>query len=81
MNENERLKRIREIAAFLNEELAEIYDCDMGFFLNIGPMEAEGAGVADYVSNCTRETAIEWMKETIQRFENNEVIGEHQGEA
>lgn len=66
-------KRIRELGGMIEKALAEIYGEKMGFMLNIAPF-SPGKSVSDYVSNANRETAILWMLETVERFNNNENI-------
>jgi len=66
-------RELREVAKIIKKKLKRIYGVDMGFFLNVTPM-GEQEGIADYISNVERETSIEWMKETIGRFERNETI-------
>jgi len=65
--------QIRELGEFLNGVLTELYGVKMGFFLNVTPFNSD-VGVCDYISNISRETAVELMKETIQNFENDQVI-------
>ena len=76
---------LRELARFLKVALREIYGEEMGFFLNIARFsenEREGEeNVSDYISNAKRETCIEWMRETIERFTRNEDIPASKGEA
>lgn len=69
----EREGKVRDLAHTIERELFLIYGVEMGFFLNTSPCGGSG-GIADYISNCERESGIAWMKETIERLENNEEI-------
>lgn len=73
MNEIERQKEMEILARMVQKKLWGIYGKEMGFFLNVSPMGA-GMSVADYISNCDRSCAIEWMEETVKRFRSNQVI-------
>lgn len=64
---------LRILADFIKEGLQEVYGEDMVFMLNIARPN-EQKGVSDYISNGTRSDCIRWMKETIERFEQNETI-------
>lgn len=69
----EKEEKLRGIARALDEILEhQIYGKRMGFFLSV--FEFGGPGVADYISNGEREDIIEAMKETVKRFEANEII-------
>lgn len=83
MSTREQESEIRELASLVDSRLKEIYGERMAFFLNISYFEdsVNGATVADYVANCSRESAIEWMLETIERFKGNEVIPATEGKA
>jgi len=61
------------LADTVGEGLEHIYSQKMDFILLVS-VNGESEGVADYISTSERETAIEWMKETIKRFEANEII-------
>jgi len=65
-------REIRELGKLIEKKLKRIYGERMGFFINMTQFNQEG--IADYVSNVSRQTAVEWMQETIVRFENAEVI-------
>jgi len=72
--------QLREVAKMVDKKLKRIYGEKMGFFLNVSPM-GEQERIADYIGNTERATAIEWMKETVKRFEGGEFIPASKGEA
>ena len=69
---------MRDLAKGIEDRITTIYGQKMGFFLCLSPFDSKSR-IADYISNSERETVIEWMKETIQRFENNESITDSLG--
>lgn len=73
-------RQIKDLADFLNNEiLPKIYGKKMGFLLLITDFNT--VGLADYVANGKREDCIEWMRETVERFEKMEFIPATQGNA
>lgn len=70
---------LRDVLGALEEVMKQVYGERMGILLLV--FEFNKAGMTDYISNAQRDTMIESMKETIKRFENNEVFPAVQGEA
>lgn len=66
-------KEMQGFCSIMSEVLNEIYGQKMAFFCCVAPFRDEG-GIADYVSNASRQTAIDWMRETAKRLENKEFI-------
>lgn len=72
---------MRYLANNLDEILEDMYGERMSFILLVAPFSEDNESkVADYVGNSSRETAIEFMKETIQRFEEKDVIPASKGQ-
>lgn len=65
--------KLKELAALINTALNKIYGEKMAFFLCVSPID-DTKDTADYIGSATRETAIDWMKETVERFEKNQTI-------
>ena len=72
---------MRLLARAIDSSVDGIYDQNMGFFLVVGPMENNLDAIADYIGNCERETAIEWMEETVKRLKAQSDIPASQGNA
>jgi hypothetical protein len=53
----------------------------MAFFMCAAPMDKTEGAVAHYIANISIELAVPWMEETIDRFVNNEIIPQTQGNA
>lgn len=70
---------MRDVMAALEEVFTEVHGERMGIMLLV--FEFDNPGMTNYISNATRDTMLEAMKETIKRFENGEVIPAVQGEA
>ena len=68
------------LASTIKESLNIIYGEDMAFMLCITPFDND-SGRCDYVGNTAREDAIEWMKETIERFEDGRIMDDCGGHA
>lgn len=64
---------LRAVAEGLTEALEMLYGKKMGFFLCVSPFD-ENQDVADYIANVAREDGIAWVRETVERLENNEDI-------
>jgi hypothetical protein len=64
---------LRVIAGMLDEILLQVYGQKMGFFLVTTPFDTDDA-IADYIGNAERKESVEWMKETIDRLEKQELI-------
>lgn len=83
--EAQRSAKLRALAKLNEDMLRDIYGVKMGFFLVVSPinrdMIKQPSAIADYIGNCRREDGIEWMKETIERFEKREDIPETRGNA
>jgi hypothetical protein len=63
--------KMKVLAHKIDHYLTELHGKRVGFFLNVGEF-GDTSGRAHYISNCQRDTAIMWMKETIERFEEKE---------
>lgn len=57
-----------EYARFTQEFIEEFFGID-GFFILM--FDRENVGFANYISNCTRETMIEALRECADRLEKN----------
>ncbi len=68
----------RELAGSISDKLNNFYQQDMGFFLVIAT-KTGGEDRANYMSNVARGTGIEWLRETADRLEANEVKAVHHG--
>lgn len=66
-------EELRLLAKMLTESLTLIYGHKKAFFLCIGDFEGAGT-IADYIGNAERETAVSWMRDTIDRFETGRTI-------
>lgn len=75
MSTPERAAEMRRLANIIEKRLNRIYGVKMGFFITLSPMD-NSSPIADYIGNVQRESAVEWMRETIGRFERDEVIPE-----
>lgn len=76
----EREKAIRIVASRVDADLKEIYGARMGFFLCVAPYDKTDQP-ADYISSTTRETGIQWLRETADILEKNMDIPFTQGNA
>lgn len=70
---------MRKLAKATEEYLNGLYGEKMGFFICVSPYTYD-SGVADYVSNTDRRDAIEWLRETADRLEQNQDIPATQGQ-
>lgn len=64
-------QQLRQIAHGLDEIMKELWG-RKGFCLIV--FDFNEPGVSNYISNANREDMIKSLKETIERFENNEII-------
>lgn len=64
---------LQRIARKLDKLLERSYSQKMGFFLCVAPFD-ENSNQTDYIGNCSRETAIEWMEETLTRLKQRQTI-------
>lgn len=72
---------LKETEFVLQQIGALIEDCfpNTGFTLLLFPFEAPTIG--SYISNVDRSDVVKVLKETVKRFENDQVIPKTQGEA
>ena len=75
-----RENELKRVAGMLNVLLHDIYGCEMGFILLVSTQNTTET-VADFVGNSRREDSIAWMKETIERFEADEIMPTTEGSA
>ena len=70
MGTSEREEKFRTLAAFLDKEyLPEIYGERMAFVIITAPFGERPDSRTDYISNGDRESVIQWLKDTLARFE------------
>ena len=69
---------LQALGQTLETVLDDAYGTKMGFLLLVTPVDVDDA-ICDFISNALREDSIEWMKATIERFENNSIIPATQG--
>lgn len=70
MTEPELRRLFNRVAAAVDKTLPK----GTGFIVLAAPIGR--AGVAQFVSNVHREDAIQWMQETIDRFESGDFVGQ-----
>jgi len=69
----EQLKSAFAYALELN--LKKLYSDNVSFFLNVvDDNDESGKKAIDYFSNTTREVAMDWMRESINIFDDNKEI-------
>ena len=81
MTPDEQYEITRKMAELIHKALNEIYETEMAFFMCAAPMDKTDGDVAHYIANISIELAVPWMEETIDRFVNNEIIPQTQGNA
>ena len=64
---------MRQLADTLNGVVKDLFGDDAGFALLTFQL-GDSDGVANYISNGSRDDMIHFLRETLQRFENNETI-------
>ena len=64
---DKRKKGLNELALHIDVQLKQLYGKEMGFYLICSPL-GDSEKRADYIGNCTRESATEWLLETVERW-------------
>jgi hypothetical protein len=70
--QEQRNAHMKTLAGLIDNSLGTIYEVPMGFMLISTPKDASAGNVCDYIGNVSRETSIEWLRETADRLERNE---------
>lgn len=72
---------VRALAERIAEGLELIYGQEMGFYLVTSPLGNTDETISDYIGNCSRETGIAWMEETVKRLKAKQDIPASEGNA
>lgn len=70
MSQKQEEEDLIELAMNIKDSLDASYGCDMAFFICASPFGR--SEITHYISNADKETTINWMKDTLKRFEKQQ---------